>query len=516
MQDQTLPWPLVQKILRNTLSSIGRFALLALLALLVTPYALHKLGPLQFGVWALTGVFTTTIHLADFGLTRALVKFVAEWNARRQPVQINEAVNTTLLLLLALGLMACLLCLGLQGWLSDRLFYLPEALQPEARFVFTAIIVVATLELILGVFQALLDGLQRMDVNNGLAMLDQSLGALGTVIVLWAGYGLRGLAVKSVLIVVFIGALHLLVVRRLRPDLLIHPRYFRREQARALLSFGMNFQIVNLVVLVIEPLNKTLLSRFLSLEFVTYYEVANRLLSPLISLFQALARALYPAASELGATHRREAMVALHQRAVRYLAFVAWPIYSLVILLAGPLITLWIGPGYAASATALQLLAAAWLLSALATPASFIVQGMGMPRLATLCSVVTGAVSVVGSLSLVTVSGFYGLIGANALGVAGGSLLMLWLFQRVVAIPHSEVLRPIFTRALLWGSILAVGTAVLLRFYQPLNLWTLVLIGCGYLILYGAGTWRFGFFDKADQRLTAQLLWLLSLSRERT
>ena len=373
---------------------------------------------------------------------------------------------------------------------------------------------VATLELILGTFQALLDGLQRMDVNNGLAMLDQSLSALGTIIVLMMGYGLRGLAVKSVLITVFIGAIYVLVIRRLRPDLVIHWRYFRLERARALFSFGMNLQVVNLVALALEPMNKILLSRFLSLEFVTYYEIATRLLSPLISFFQALAQALYPAASELGATHRREVMAALHRRALRYMAFVAWPIYSLVILLAEPLITLWIGPGYSASATALQLLAAAWLISAIATPASLIVQGMGMPHLATLSSIATGAVSVIGSLALVTVVGFYGLIGAGALGVAGGAMLMLWFFPRVVAIPRAEVLQPIFTRALLWVSILTLGTAVFLRFYRPLNLWGLILIGLSYLTMYGVGAWRLNFFDTADRQLIAQLPPLLALRRE--
>jgi len=499
MPYQAIPWPLVQKILRNTFSSVGRFALLALLALLVTPYALHKLGPLQFGVWALTGVFTTIIRLADFGLTRALVKFVAEWEAQGQSTRINESVSTVLFLLIVLGLLVCLLCLGLQGWLIERLFRLPEALWPEARFVFTTIIAVATLELILGVFQALLDGLQRMDINNGLAMLDQSLGALGTVIMLWVGYGLRGLAVKSLFIAVFSWALYLLIVRRLQPDLVIHPSYFRREQARTLFDFGMNFQIVNLVGLLMEPLNKTLLSRFLSLEFVTYYEIANRLLSPLISLFQALAQALYPAASELGATQRREVMANLHWHAVRYMTFAAWPIYGLVILLAEPLITLWIGPGYTASATALQLLAAAWLVSALATPAYFIAQGIGKPHLSTFASVTTGAGSAIGSLALVTVIGFYGLIAANALAVAGGAILMLYIFRRAVAVPGSEVLHAILTRALSWSSILTLGTALLLHFYQPPNLWVLVLIGFGYLILYGVGTWHLGFFDTADQ-----------------
>jgi len=506
MQDQSLPWPLAQKILRNTLSSVSRFGLLALLAFLVTPYVLHRLGPVQFGVWALTGVFTSLISLADFGIARALVKFVAELNARQQPARINESVNTALMLLIALGLLVCLLCLGLQWWLIEKLFRLPEALWPEAHFIFTVIIVVTTLELIMGVFRALLDGLQRMDINNGLAMLEQSLGALGTVIMLWAGYGLRGLAVKSLFIAVLSWALYLLVVRRLQPDLAIHPRYFRRERARALFGFGMNFQVVNLVVLVIEPLNKTLLSRFLSLEFVTYYEIANRLLSPLISLFQALAQALYPAASELGATHRREVMGALHRYSVRYMAFAAWPIYSLVILLAGPLLTLWIGPGYTVSATALQLLAAAWLVSALATPAYVIAQGIGKPRLSTFASITTGVGSAIGSLALVTVIGFYGLIAANALAVAGGAILMLYLFRRAVVVRGSEVLHAIFTRALLWSSILTLGTVLLLHFYQPLSLWVLVLIGFGYLILYGVGTWHLGFFDTAERYLIVQLL----------
>jgi len=493
-------------VIRNSLFSVGRLVVTTLVFFGITPFTLQVLGPTQFGIWALASVLTTYARLGDFGMARTLIKFVAELDARHDLDAVNGLVSSALIIFCAWGALIWAAFLVVREFMVTDLFRIPSALHDDAMFVFIGVVSIALLDLISGMFNGILDGLQRMEITNTVGAVSRMVSAAGVVFVLNQGWGLRGLVLKNAVVAIATLLVSCYLAHRVLPSLRVRPWFFRRQTAREIFRFSANFQVVNLIVLVIDPLNKTLISNFVGLHFVTYYEIASRVISQVISLFQALAASIYPAVSALQARRGLLAVAWLYLRATRYLTLSALPVFTVVIIMARPFIRLWLGEGYEPSVLTLQILTAAWLVSMMATPAYFIAQGIGRPELSTASSVVTGLISLtVGFLAIGTV-GYVGLVVGNALGLMLGSVLMLVLLHRVIVVPAREVLQAIMNRAWLLNLLLAGLTIGLLRQVTLTSLSTVLTLIGGYVAFYMIGMLISGGLDEEDHRLLRQVM----------
>ena len=91
-----MPEATSKKIISNTIfTSAGRLWGY-LLSFLLTPYIVHKIGLERFGIWA---VANTAIHFflfLDLGIGSSFVKYIAEYNTKKEYRLINEVINTGL------------------------------------------------------------------------------------------------------------------------------------------------------------------------------------------------------------------------------------------------------------------------------------------------------------------------------------------------------------------------------------------------------------------------------------
>ena len=493
-------------MVRNSLFSVGRLVVTTLVLFWITPFALRLLGPTQFGIWALAGVLTTYMRLGDFGMARALIKFVAELDAQHNFDTINKIVSSALIIFCAWGVLIWAIFLVVREFVVTDLFRIPAAFHDDAMFVFVGVVSIALLDLISGIFSGILDGLQRMEITNTINAVARVSSAIGVFFVLSQGWGLRGLVLKNAVIAIATLLVSCYLAHRVLPSLRIRPWFFHGQTARDIFQFSANFQVVNLIVLVIDPLNKTLISNSVGLHFVTYYEIASRVISQLISLFQALAASIYPAVSALQTRRGPLAVAWLYLRSTRYLTLLVLPVFTAVIITAKPFIRLWLGDGYELSVLTLQILTVAWLVSMMATPAYLIAQGIGRPKLSSASSVVTGVVSLtIGFLAIGTV-GYLGLVVGNALGLMLGSVVMFVLLHREVVVPAKEVFKAIMSRAWLVNLLLAGLTIGLLRWATLVSLSTVLALIGGYVALYMIGFVISGGLDKEDHRLLRQIM----------
>jgi len=493
-------------VVRNSLFSVGNLVITTLVFLGITPFALRVLGSTQFGIWALAGVLTTYMRLSDFGLARALIKFIAELDAQHDRDTINGVVSSALIIVCAWGVLTWVIFLVVREFVVTDLFRIPVALHDDAVFVFVGVVSIALLDLISGMFNGILDGLQRMEITNTVDAVARVVSAVGVVFVLNQGWGLRGLVLKNAVIAIATLLVSCYLAHRALPSLRVRPWFCRRQTAREIFRFSANLQVVNLIVLVIDPLNKTMISNFVGLNFVTYYEVASRVVSQLISIFQALASSIYPAVSALQARRGPSAVAWLYLRATRYLTLLVLPLFTVVVIIARPFLQLWLGDGYEPSVLTLQILTAAWFVSMLATPAYLIAQGIGHPRLSTASSVVSGFVSLVVSFLGISMVGYFGLVVGNAVGLVLGSVIMFILIHRVLIVSARDILQAILSRAWLLNLLLAALTIGLLRWSILANLPAVLALVAGYTAFYVIGIVASGGLDQEDQRLLRQVI----------
>ena len=199
MTDLVSSSSLSYKLIRNTFFNFVGRSWAMLVTLFLTPYIVSKLGMQRFGVWSLIFVITSYFSLLDLGLGASFVKYIAEHYARKDYEAINQVFNSGL----ALYLILFLIIVAAGFILRDPilcLFKIPPELFADAQFVLLVAVAIYSLSNVFGTFQAVITGLQRMDVTNLISLGVSVPRILGTVLLLEMGYGLRGLIVNEALI----------------------------------------------------------------------------------------------------------------------------------------------------------------------------------------------------------------------------------------------------------------------------------------------------------------------------
>jgi len=425
---------LVGNVLSNVLRSIVSFPL----ALVVTPIIVAKLGTTAFGVWALVRAFTSYVSLLDLGMGSALAKLVAQYRGSGRNSDINDLLNTTLVIYVCMGAVASLGVFAVRGWVATTFFKGASGYGGEISFLLMGVVIILAANLALGVFASLLIGAQRMDLTNlsgTVGVLFYHVASLAFVLL---GWGLRGLLVVSACSTLLTATINILLARTEYPGLRITPMRFRSTMVRMLLGLGLQYQVGSLAVLVHAHLDKLILGHFLGVNFVAYYEIAGRLIERLRSFPVMLLSPILPAASELDAREDRLTLERLYRQALRYVGAVSFPVFILFAALAYPIVHMWIGYGYERAALALQVLALANLVNILTGPASYILAGVGKPRYQLYSSLLGIILNITLSPLLVWCLGFTGAILGTSAALAIASLFFIVLFHRVERVPIAK------------------------------------------------------------------------------
>src|SRR5262249_55596036 len=100
----------------------------AALGLVVLPFNVSHLGQSAYGLWMLTASITAYFSVLDLGYSGALVKFVAQYRAKRDYTALNEILSTTFVVFATFGAVTYLVAVILAIFLG-RIFHLsPEQL----------------------------------------------------------------------------------------------------------------------------------------------------------------------------------------------------------------------------------------------------------------------------------------------------------------------------------------------------------------------------------------------------
>jgi len=222
------------------------------------------------------------------------------------------------------------------------------------------------------------------------------------------------------------------LVRRRAPELATLVPRLDLGLARSLLAFGGHIQTVNLGPLVVEVGAKVVLSRAVGLGAVAAYELATRVASQVGGALLAAALAVFPAVAGIHAADAGDtaALALFYRRVTRRLGAVTWGAYALLIVLAAPFATAWLGPGQPIVGWSIAVLGLGGLVAVQATPAYLVAQAGRRERISTAASLVTVAVALVAAVGLVRPWGLPGVVVGVALGLAAGGIAIWWLFAR--------------------------------------------------------------------------------------
>ena len=234
----------------NVLTNWATFIIATAITFVLSPFVVHSLGDVRYGLWGVIGSIVGYLGLLDLGVRVGVTRFVARHDATGDQAAVNRVVSTALGMFAAAGAAAILLGLSLTIALP-RIVNVPPDLVREGSIAVGIGGVTVAAALVGGVFGGSLAGLQRFGLLNGIDLSTEVTRAICVVVVLRAGGGLIGLSVVQLSAVVTRGVLYLGVNRRVQPGLRVSRSLWDRITLREILRFSGYTMVLHLCAMVI-------------------------------------------------------------------------------------------------------------------------------------------------------------------------------------------------------------------------------------------------------------------------
>jgi O-antigen/teichoic acid export membrane protein len=437
----------------------------------LSPFIVHHLGSIAYGVWTIVVSATNYMSLLDLGLQGAVIRYVAGDSAKGEHLDSSRTVSAALAIRFGIGLGVILVSISL-GSLLPHLFHIPAELQRQARWAMVVTGTSLAISLTFGVFSAVLAGLHRFDLTSAVAMSQVVLRAIGVVYLLRAGHGILALAACELGVNVLAQAALARLSFQAYPRLRLLVELPRRDLIRKLWQYSVYAFAINIAQQVIYYTDNLLVGAFLSATAVTYYAIGGGLIEYLRQIVGKLTTTFVPLASRLEAEGKQAQLHSLLINGTRASLAVSLPIGVALFFRGHTFISLWMGPQYAqVSAQVLQILLISTVLTCGNSVSGNIAYGLGVHRPVAFWVAGEAFANVALSIVLVKKLGIY--------GVAWGTMIPS-LFVAVVLWPRyiAQVLKISLVGYLWqsWGRSLLASIPYALacyytdRFWQPSNI----------------------------------------------
>lgn len=343
------------RVLRNVVTNYLRLLLAAAIGIVLTPFMVRHLGDRDYGLWAAVFSLTGYFGLFDQGIRPSLVRYVSRDHAAGDAEGLAGTINSALVLYAGVGVLT-LLAAAVVAYEAHAWLRVDHALLDVAPKLVLILGATLALGFPLGVFGAVLSGLQRYDIANAIGM---AIGVLRLAVftgVLAAGGDLLALAWAQLVVNLLGHVASAVAARRLLPHVALGPRWVRRGAMRRIASYGGWAFVGALASNIAYQTDSIVITFFLGVSQVTPFAICSGLVENARSLVYGATFVLAPTASELDTLGEGRKLRAMLVAGSRYSVLVSWPVLIGLVIFGSNLLRTWVGPKYAPDALLLAVL----------------------------------------------------------------------------------------------------------------------------------------------------------------
>lgn len=478
------------RLIINALSHYGQKAVLVGISLFLARFIVHNIGKEAYGLVVLAQSALVFLMLLQGGTGPALGRFVTHFYAIRNYAKMNKYYSTGQTILGAAGGLCLLFGLAVT-WQFPVLFTVPSGLEAESRWVVFFITVTSAMTLGFSTLSVGFHATQRYDIENLIVSAKEVLRALlivGSFLMLRPSALV--VAVITFISILFMTAMRYVAVKRVMPELQLfrfsfEPRIFNDTWRFSFFAFmaGLSYVIhINAANLVIN--------KMLGPAAVASFALASVWGNQISSLVDGISTITTPAVTTLQTADDSMRIREILVRGTKYALMLSLPACLLLSLFAGPIISVWLGPGYDE---------VAWLMPFILLPKVFslsqsvsysVLTGLGHVRFPAVVSIIGALASV--ALSVVLIGMFeYGVLGA-ALALAVSYIIRNGLIIPVYACNKTGLRLMEYLRRSIFNVLMAMMPSLLFslgmfHYSMPQTLvpTTLTLIAAAVLFCVG-------------------------------
>jgi O-antigen/teichoic acid export membrane protein len=312
----------------------------------IPPYVLVHIGLPAWGIWSTAFLLVSLLGISNSGLSNVYIKYVAEYDARKEYDKANALVSTGLSF--TLPFCGVLFAMVVVFWpFVARFVNLPAAYAMEGREVFLIVFAVFLSSISLQAFVDVLNGMQEIAMVQWFSLVSYMVEVALIVVLIHMGRGIRGLAEAYLARqIIYFGLCIAYGYYKLR-WLHVSPRLFSRRALQTVLHFGGIVQIQTLFATFFAVPERFIAMRVLGPEAVGLFDLSKKWPSSTATIPMSFFSAFLPAASNLYAHSKGEERVSnirsLYLRGARQSNIVAAYFCSLMALLPAAIMGVWLG-----------------------------------------------------------------------------------------------------------------------------------------------------------------------------
>ena len=259
-------------------------------------YIFQSLGKEQMGLWSIVVASTSLGLISNFGLSNGLIRYVAQFNGKKDDASINSYIATAN----AVNLLFSLPIIALLYFPSK--YYGASVLTTLQFESFSKILPWSLLSIYLNNLSSsyicLLDGFQSFFTRS----IIQSIGFIvfGIFAIILASYsGLLGISLALCIQSIFVFICSLFIVNKRKYLPFVFPVYFESKAFKSLIGYGVKFQLITILVFLFDPIIKFCLTKLFGLSVTGVYELANKVLIQFRNIVVNLNQVITPAVASI-------------------------------------------------------------------------------------------------------------------------------------------------------------------------------------------------------------------------
>jgi len=456
--------------------------------LVLTPIILSYVTIEEYGLWSYCFVVLSYLALTAFGFNSTYIRYAADYRSRKENDKLNELISTGVITMLSFSILLFVIFYYLVPGLLNLLGIDPD-LHQTARGLLLGTAAIFVLNFSLAGFQYILEGEQRIALVRKIHLVASVIEIVLIIIFFEAGLGVFALLWAYAVRLAFTIVLCTFFAYRVFPFLHISFRLYRKEALKAFAGFGNQMNLLGLLSLLINSVDRIFITKILHLEAVGTYEIGRKLPNIGLMLPSAIAGTLMPAASHLDGSAQQERLKRLYLTSTRYLMLLSSIPYAFLLFFAPQIIEVWVGKAYPLSVQVMQILAAGTFINLFTGIGTACVRGIGRPRYEIQYMAVSAVLILALVVPLIREFGIAGAAWAYCIGQTFGSLYFLKLANGLFEVSWSRFLKKVFPPVLMMFCM-GLPTKLLGNFLWPmgepsrwLKLGILVVVGLFYVSL---------------------------------
>lgn len=312
-----------------------------LIAILLTPYMISKLGEDLYGYWILLNSILIYLNLSNLGFGTTLLKDASHIN---DISILNKYISTMFFFFLFIVFCILLLSFYFMKYL-DTVFMIPDKLLSIAETTFIIFIMTFFISFMSNIFQTILFAKGFFHIQAFVSTAQALFSAFFIAFILSINYSIVEISLANLIITIFFSFIMYLITKVYVP-FHISFKYFHFDILKKMFSPSVHYFIVAATATIILYSDNIIISSYIGLSSVAIYAIGYKIVDISQKLLFKVVDVMIPDIAKLYMQKEYHTIYRLHNKVLLYSTILGALGYGFLFIFGIDIIELWVGKQY--------------------------------------------------------------------------------------------------------------------------------------------------------------------------